>query len=169
MQSTYDGRVLPRTYEGQVCSIARSLEVVGERWTLLIVRDALRGTRRFEDFRGSLGIAHNVLSDRLGKLREAGILERQLYQTRPERYEYRVTPAGLDLWPVIMSLLLWGDGHRAPEGPPLMVLHRGCGGRLRPGLTCSACEKPLGPLDCDMEPGPGAQPAGDTVSPASPA
>ncbi|SDL93203.1 winged helix-turn-helix transcriptional regulator [Nonomuraea jiangxiensis] len=169
MQSTYDEGMLPRTYEGQVCSIARTLEVVGERWSLLIMRDALRGTRRFEDFRAALGIAHNILSDRLGKLCEAGILERCLYQTRPDRYEYRVTSAGLDLWPVIMSLLLWGDQHRAPDGPPLLVLHRGCGGPLQPGLTCGRCGKPLGPLDCDMEPGPGAQPAGASVSPASPA
>src|SRR5919197_2789550 len=118
--------MLPRTYEGQVCSIARSLEVVGERWTLLIVRDALRGTRRFEDFRTNLGIAHNVLSDRLAKLCEAGVVERRLYQHRPDRYEYHVTPAGVDLWPAIMSLLLWGDRHRPdPDGPPMLVFHRG--------------------------------------------
>nr|WP_062340299.1 helix-turn-helix domain-containing protein [Herbidospora sakaeratensis] len=161
--------MLPRTYEGQVCSIARTLEVIGERWTLLIVRDALRGTRRFEDFRANLGIAHNILSDRLGKLREAGVLERRLYQTKPDRHEYHVTAAGLDLWPIVMSSLLWGDRHRAPEGPPLLVRHRGCGGSLRPGLTCDRCGRSLGPHDCDMEPGPGAQPAGASVSPARPA
>jgi DNA-binding HxlR family transcriptional regulator len=148
--------VLPRLYQGQVCSVARALEVVGDRWTLLVVRDALRGVRRFEDFRTRLGIAHNVLADRLGRLTEAGVLERCLYQTRPDRYEYRVTRQGLDLWPVIMSLLLWGDQYLAAGGPPLLVIHRGCGGRLQPGLTCASCGAPLGLADTDLHPGPGA-------------
>jgi DNA-binding HxlR family transcriptional regulator len=148
--------VLPRLYEGQVCSIARTLELVGDRWTLLVVRDALRGVRRFEEFRTRLGIAHNVLADRLARLTEAGILERRLYQTRPDRYEYHVTRQGRDLWPVIMSLLLWGDQYFAPDGPPLLVLHRGCGGRLQAGLTCSACGAPLERQDTELRPGPGA-------------
>ena len=143
-------------YEGQVCSIARALELVGDRWTLLVVRDALRGVRRFEEFRTRLGIAHNVLADRLARLTEAGILERRLYQTRPDRYEYRPTRQGLDLWPVIMSLLLWGDRYAAPQGPPVLVVHRGCGGRLRPGLTCSECGAPLTAYDTELAPGPGA-------------
>jgi DNA-binding HxlR family transcriptional regulator len=149
--------MLPRTYEHQVCSIARSLEVIGDRWTLLIVRDALRGTRRFEDFRGSLGIAHNVLSDRLSRLTEAGVLERHLYQRRPARYEYRLTSHGLDLWPVVMSLLLWGDRYFAPDGPPLLTLHRGCGGRLTPLFTCADCGACLGPDDVELTPGPGSR------------
>ena len=148
--------MLPRLYEDQVCSVARTLELVGDRWTLLVIRDALRGVRRFEDFRTGLGIAHNVLADRLARLTEAGILERRLYQTRPDRHDYHVTKRGLDLWPVIMSLLLWGDRHVAPNGPPVLVEHRGCGGRLMLGLTCSRCGAPLGPHDTERRSGPGA-------------
>ncbi|MGH3632570.1 MAG: winged helix-turn-helix transcriptional regulator [Mycobacterium sp.] len=147
--------MLPRLYEDQVCSIARTLEVIGERWTLLIVRDALRGVRRFEDFRARLGIAHNVLSDRLTRLTDAGVLERRQYQSRPDRYEYRLTRQGLDLWPVVMSLLLWGDRYLASDGPPLLTAHRGCGGRLTAQLTCADCGANLGPADVELMPGPG--------------
>ncbi|ORB11248.1 winged helix-turn-helix transcriptional regulator [Mycobacterium noviomagense] len=149
--------MLPRTYEHQVCSIARSLELIGDRWTLLIVRDALRGVRRFDDFRARLGVAHNVLSDRLSRLTEAGVLERRLYQQRPDRYEYHLTEQGRDLWPVLMSLLAWGDRYLAPQGPPLLVSHRSCGGRLTPRLTCADCGAHLGPDDVDLRPGPGAR------------
>jgi DNA-binding HxlR family transcriptional regulator len=145
--------MLPNTYAQQNCSIARSLEVIGERWTLLIVRDALKGVSRFEDFRVRLGIAHNVLSDRLNRLTEAGVLERSLYQSRPDRYEYLLTERGLDLWPVVMSLILWGDRHFAPDGPPVSTLHRGCGGRLTPQLTCADCGVNLGPGDVELQPG----------------
>lgn len=148
--------MLPRTYEHQACSIARSLELIGDRWTLLIIRDALRGVRRFDDFRARLGVAHNVLSDRLARLTEAGVFERRLYQQRPDRYEYHLTEQGRDLWPVLMSLLVWGDRYLAPEGPPLLVLHRNCGGRLTPQLTCADCEAHLGPGDVELRPGPGA-------------
>jgi DNA-binding HxlR family transcriptional regulator len=151
--------MLPRLYEGQVCSIARTLEVVGDRWTLLVIRDALNGVRRFEDFRTRLGIAHNVLADRLAWLTGAGILERRLYQTRPDRYDYHLTGQGLDLWPVLMSLQLWGDRYAAPDGPPRLVVHRGCGGRLRPGLTCSTCRASLGPQDTELRPGPAKEDA----------
>jgi DNA-binding HxlR family transcriptional regulator len=154
MQSTID-TMLPRTYEDQVCSVARSLEVVGDRWTLLIVRDAMKGARRFEDFRARLGVAHNVLSDRLGRLAEAGVLERRQYQQRPDRYEYLLTQQGRDLWPVVMSLLLWGDRYLAPDGPPQLALHRGCGGHLTTQLTCADCGASLGLGDVKLEPGPG--------------
>jgi DNA-binding HxlR family transcriptional regulator len=142
--------VLPRTYQGQTCSIARTLEVVGDRWTLLIVRDALRGIRRFEDFRTRLGIAHNVLTDRLTRLTEAGIAERCQYQTHPDRYEYVLTKQGLDLWPVIMSLLLYGDRYHAPDGPPLLTTHRDCGGRLTARFVCGTCGSSLGPGDVEL-------------------
>jgi len=97
--------MLPRTYDGQRCSIARSLEVLGDRWTLLIVRDAFPGVRRFDDFQRSLDVARNILTDRLSRLVQERILERHRYQDRPERFEYRLTDKGLDLWPVTMSLL----------------------------------------------------------------
>jgi DNA-binding HxlR family transcriptional regulator len=144
--------MLPRTYEHQVCSIARSLELIGDRWTLLIVRDAMRGVRRFDDFRAGLQVAHNVLSDRLSRLTEAGVFERRRYQERPDRYEYLLTQQGRDLWPVLMSLMFWGDRYLAPDGPPL---HRDCGGRLTPQLACADCGAALGPRDVQLTPGPG--------------
>lgn len=101
--------MLHNTYEGQDCSVARALEVVGERWTLLILRDAFLGVRRFDDFQRSLGVARNVLNARLQRLVEHGLLERRRYQERPERFEYRLTEMGLDLLPVIEALMRWGD------------------------------------------------------------
>src|SRR6266542_3978863 len=101
--------MLNRTYEGQNCSIARALELVGERWTLLIVRDAFLGLRRFEQFQESLGIARNVLTDRLNRLVEEGILERVRYSERPERYEYRLTRKGRELNLALAGLRQWGD------------------------------------------------------------
>ena len=150
--------MLPRTYEHQVCSIARSLELIGDRWTLLIVRDAFRGVRRFDDFRAELGVAHNVLSDRLSRLTEAGVLERRRYQQRPDRYEYHLTQQGQDLWPVVMSLLFWGDRYLAPDGPPVIPLHRNCGGHLTPQLNCADCGASLTSGDVELTPGPGAAP-----------
>jgi DNA-binding HxlR family transcriptional regulator len=112
--------VLRRDYEDQVCSIARALEVVGERWTLLIVRDALLGLRRFDEFQQSLGIARNVLTDRLNRLVDEGVLERVRYSERPVRYEYRLTDKGRDLSVALSSLRQWGDEHIS-ERPPMLV------------------------------------------------
>ena len=105
----YDQLVLPNDYKGQNCSIARALEVVGERWTLLIIRDAVLGLRRFDQFQESLGIARNVLTDRLNRLVEEGILDRVRYSERPERYEYRLTTKGRDLAVTLAGLRQWGD------------------------------------------------------------
>jgi DNA-binding HxlR family transcriptional regulator len=112
--------MLGRDYEGQNCSIARALEVVGERWTLLIIRDALLGVRRFEQFQDSLGIARNVLADRLGRLVEEGILERVLYSERPERYEYRLTGKGRGLNLALTSLRQWGDTYLSEKPPRIL-------------------------------------------------
>jgi DNA-binding HxlR family transcriptional regulator len=109
--------MLKRDYKDQDCSIARTLEIVGERWTLLIVRDALRGLRRFDQFQESLGIARNVLTDRLNRLVEAGILERVLYSARPARYEYHLTPKGQALGAPLAGLKAWGDTYTSPEQP----------------------------------------------------
>jgi DNA-binding HxlR family transcriptional regulator len=109
--------VLRRDYDGQNCSIARALEIVGERWTLLIVRDCLLGLRRFEDFQQSLGVARNVLTDRLNRLVEEGLLERVRYSERPARFEYRLTPKGRDLQIALAGLRQWGDQHLS-EKPP---------------------------------------------------
>src|SRR6266571_7149360 len=111
------GCMLKRTYEGQNCSIARALEVVGERWTLLIIRDALLGLRRFDQFQESLGIARSVLTHRLNRLVEEGILARVRYSERPERYEYRLTTKGRDLAVALAGLRQWGDRYLS-EKPP---------------------------------------------------
>src|SRR6266568_3948898 len=112
--------MLKRDYEGQNCSVARTLEVVGERWTLLIVRDAFLGLRRFEQFQESLGIARNVLTDRLNRLVEEGILERVRYSERPERYEYRLTQKGRELNLALTALRQWGDRHLSEKPPRLL-------------------------------------------------
>jgi DNA-binding HxlR family transcriptional regulator len=109
--------MLNRDYEGQNCSIARALEVVGERWTLLIVRDAFLGLSRFDEFQASLGIARNVLTDRLNRLVEEGILERVRYSERPERYEYRLTRKGRDLQIALAGLRQWGDQYVSDKPP----------------------------------------------------
>jgi DNA-binding HxlR family transcriptional regulator len=131
--------VLHRTYEDQNCSIARALEQIGERWTILIVRDAFLGIRRFDDFQRSLGVSRGVLADRLDRLVEGGILERRMYQEHPERHEYRLTDKGRDLWPVTMALVKWGDRYYAEDGPPRLFLHRGCGGEVTDRRTCARC------------------------------
>jgi DNA-binding HxlR family transcriptional regulator len=137
--------VLHNTYHGQRCSIARTLEVIGERWTILIVRDAFRGVRRFDDFQRSLGVARNVLQTRLQRLVEAGVLDRRRYQERPERFEYVLTEAGRDLWPIVVALLGWGDRHRmAVDGPPVVIRHAGCGGEVESQPTCTACGEQVG-------------------------
>jgi DNA-binding HxlR family transcriptional regulator len=115
--------MLRRDYAGQeLCSVARTLEIVGERWTWLIVRDAFLGLTRFAEFRASLGIAPNVLSDRLGRLVEEGILERTRYSERPERYAYELTEKGQDLFVALNALREWGDRHLCAE--PMRLLQR---------------------------------------------
>jgi DNA-binding HxlR family transcriptional regulator len=151
--------VLPRTYDSQECSVARTLEVMGDRWTMLVIRDAFRGVRRFDDFQRSLGVARNVLADRLGRLVDDGILERRRYQERPERFEYRLTEKGIDLWPVLVSLMKWGDRHAAPHGPPMLVLHRGCGGQVDARFICEKCGEPVDARTAEGRPGPGRRAA----------
>ncbi len=148
--------MLKADYAGQDCSIARSLELVGERWTLLIVREAFLGTRRFDDFQRRLGVARNVLQARLERLVEAGILRREPYQERPPRFEYRLSAKGVDLWPVIVALLQWGDRHAAPLGPPVILEHKDCGGGVDDRRRCTACGADLQARDVQARPGPGA-------------
>ena len=122
------------------CSVARSLEVIGEWWTLLVVREAFNGVRRFDDFQGRLGIARNVLATRLQGLVDHGILERRLYQQRPERFEYRLTDKGRDLYPILISLMRWGDKYTAGDsGPPVRLTHE-CGHDPAAMPACSAAE-----------------------------
>ena len=133
---------------GMPCSVARTLSVIGDRWTLLVLRDAFLRTRRFEDFQRQLGVTRHLLADRLRKLVAAGILEKVRYQEKPARYEYRLTEKGLELHPVIVSLLRWGDRWMADEsGPPLTLRHKGCGHIMHPTLVCPECKEPVGPRD----------------------
>src|SRR3981189_3485252 len=114
--------MLRNDYGGQICSIPATLEVVGERWSLLIVREVFLGVRRFEEMQADLGIARNVLQTRLTRLVEQGVLEKRLYQERPVRHEYLLTDKGLDLWPTIVALMRWGDEHVPRAGGPPVIL-----------------------------------------------
>lgn len=147
--------MLRRDYEGQVCSVARALEIVGERWSLLIVRDVLNGIRRFDDLRESLGITRSVLTARLEWLVAEGVLARRPYQQRPERFEYVPTGKALALAPVITHLAAWGERfYPDPLGPRRLITHRGCGGAPDRHLHCARCGEALGPRDLDSRPGP---------------
>ena len=151
--------MLHNRYDSQVCSIAGALEVVGERWSLLIVRDILLGLRRFDELQASLGVARNVLQTRLTRLVDEGVLEKRLYRDHPPRYEYRLTEKGLDLWPTIVALMRWGDQYAAPAaGPPVLLTHRACGGAVDEHRICAACGTPLSVRDVLAVPGPGAAP-----------
>jgi DNA-binding HxlR family transcriptional regulator len=149
--------VLHRDYPSQVCSIARSLEIVGERWTLLILRDAVLGVERFEDFQQKLGIASNVLTDRLKLLSDEGVLERIPDPERPGRPKYVLTDKGRELAPALIVLMKWGDRHYpAPEGPPRLTLHAGCGGNIGADFRCDRCGERAGLGGIELPPGPGA-------------
>ena len=131
--------MLHRDYPSQYCPVASTLEVVGERWTLLIVRDVFLGIRRFEDLQRDLGIARNVLQARQERLVEEGVLVKRPYQDRPLRCEYRLTEKGADLWPVLVALLKWGDLHGLEGERPMILQHRGCGGELDDRRRCTTC------------------------------
>lgn len=147
--------VLGRYHEDQVCSVARALEVLGQRWTLLIVRDLLLDVRRFDDLVGSLGITRSVLARRLEHLESHQVIERVAYQARPARYEYQLTPKGEELYGVLGLLLQWGDRHYPhPAGPPRLLRHAGCRGAVDGHLCCADCGAPLAPHDIETLPGP---------------
>ncbi len=155
----YDLLVLPRTYDRITCSIARTMEVLGDRWTLLVVRNALVGMTRFDDFQQSLGIAPNVLADRLTRLCAEGVLQRRQYSERPVRHDYVPTEKGRELWPLLAAMVTWGDAYYAPDGPPRLLLHGECGGPVVGQLTCTSCRSSVPPEDIITGPGPGARPA----------
>jgi DNA-binding HxlR family transcriptional regulator len=146
--------VLRRDYEGQNCSVARALEVVGERWSLLIIRDAFLGLRRFEQFQEKLGIARNVLTDRLNRLVDEGILERVRYSERPARYEYQLTPKGRDLQIALAGLRQWGDKYLS-EQPPRIMRRKS---DHRPVVAAFVADGSdvLSPEELETVPGPGA-------------
>ena len=133
----------------QDCSIARALSVVGDRWTLLVLREAFVRTRRFEDFQERTGAPRPVLAERLKTLVDHGVLERRRYSERPDRYEYRLTPKGLDLYPVVVSLLRWGDRWMADGPAPVELRHRECGEVVHPELVCPSCGEFVGARDME--------------------
>jgi len=154
----------------QDCSISRSLALFGDRWTLAIVKQAFARTRRFEEFLGVLGISRALLSSRLGRLVEAGVLEKVPYEGHRIRHEYRLTESGFALYPILQALRVWGDEHLAPDGVPLLYRHRGCTGEATVAITCSECHEPMSARDVEVHPGPAllrstqeqAVPAGNT-------
>jgi len=150
-------RCMERTsFEDMHCSVAQCLEVVGEWWSLLIVRDALLGVRRFDDFQARLGISRNILNQRLKTLVDHGVFARVPYQDNPPRSEYLLTDKGRDLWHVLTAMRQWGDRWSAPAGPPLRMRHSGCGRLVNARAVCSHCGEPLDLRSVTVEPGPGS-------------
>jgi DNA-binding HxlR family transcriptional regulator len=158
------GYVELKSFADMDCSIAQCLEVVGERWSMLIVRDCFLGFSRFDDFQRRLGISRNVLQQRLAKLVQAGVLERVLYCEHPARYDYRLTERGRDLWPVMAAMRQWGDRHVAPNGPPVQMLHKGCQTSTFVDFVCGSCGEKLRPGDLTALPGKGRAAASGHVA-----
>lgn len=151
---------MQRTQFGEMaCSIARTLDVAGEPWSPLIVRNIYAGINRFDQMQENLGISRKVLAERLRWLTESGVLERRVYSDKPARYEYALTEMGLDLVEVLMVMVRWGDKWLAGQaGPPVLYRHHACGRISHVELHCSECGQPMGPGDIDVRPGPGAGP-----------
>lgn len=144
--------------EDQTCSIARTVSVIGDRWTILILRDCFLRVRRFEDFQARLGIGRPLLADRLKKLVSSFVLTKVAYQIKPTRYEYRLTPKGMDLYPVIMAICHWGDIHMVDKkGRPILHHHDTCGHQFDPVMVCSECHEELDPREVRTSLGPGAR------------
>jgi DNA-binding HxlR family transcriptional regulator len=144
-----------KSFAAMHCSVAQCLEVVGEWWTMLIVRDAFIGIRRFDQFQERLGISRNILNQRLTWLVDQGVMEKVQYSEHPPRYEYELTSKGRDLSPVVTAMRQWGDKYAAPDGPPVRILHESCGMVTEAVLTCSQCGEPLNTHDIRAVAGPG--------------
>ncbi len=138
------------------CSVARTLSVIGERWTLVILRECFSRVRRFEDFLARTGASRRILTERLNSLVEHGLLVKVPYQQRPLRHEYRLTRKGLDIYPILIALMHWGDTYCADaSGPPLLLRHRRCGEDFHPVMVCSQCGEPVEAHQTEARPGPG--------------
>ena len=148
------------------CSVAQCLEVVGEWWSMLVVRDAFLGVTRFDDFQCRLGISRNILHERLNTLVDAGVLVRVPYSEHPPRHDYSLTDKGRDLWPVLTAMRQWGDRHAAPSGPPLLVTHKACGAVTEAMMVCGSCGERLGARDVVAATGPGHKPGALVSHPA---
>ena len=146
----YSGAMKHDELQEVYCSVARTWSVIGERWTMMILRECFRGERRYDHFRSKLGLGSNVLNDRLRLLTAEGILERVLYQDNPPRHEYRLTPKGADLYPVLLAVMAWGDKYEI-DVPPVRLVHRGCGHVAAARLTCAYCAEPVGWRDMTAE------------------
>lgn len=146
--------VLKNDYFGQNCSIARTLEIVGERWTLLIIRELIRRPRRFAQLERSLGIAKNVLTARLEKLVELDVVEKAPYTDQRDWNEYRLTTKGQDLFYVVHALMAWGDTYEAPDGAPAVFEHT-CGHPAGHKVVCESCGEEITPSSVRVVPGPG--------------
>jgi len=160
MQLTYPVGVERKSFADMDCSVAQCLEVVGEWWSMLILRDCFLGVTRFDDFQRRLEISRNILQQRLARLVDAGVLVRVAYTDHPPRYDYRLTEKGRDLWPVINAMRQWGDRYLAPSGPPVRLTHKGCGALTQTLTVCAACGEPVGPRDFTPVAGPGRPPPG---------
>ncbi len=146
------------------CSLAHSLELVGDWWTPLILRDLFLGLNRFDDLAIDLGISRNLLTTRLAELVQHGVLERQRYSERPRRDRYVLTQGGRELAPIFAALTAWGDRWATPPGgPPAIFQHRVCGQHFTPRVACSQCGRSVTAEELDVLPGPGARPARGTV------
>jgi DNA-binding HxlR family transcriptional regulator len=156
MQPVYAGYVQRTSFEDMSCSVAQCLDVVGEWWSLLIVRDAFLGVTRFDDFQARLGISRNILTQRLNRLVGNGILKRVPYSDHPPRSEYRLTAKGRDLWHVVTAMRQWGDRWAAPRGPQLESRHKACGHVVTAVPVCSHCGEPLDARSVTAVAGPGA-------------
>lgn len=141
-------------YNDLDCSIARTLEHIGERWTLMVLRDALYGVRRFDDFQADLGVARNILTKRLTKLVDAEILRKDPYQEHPLRYEYRLTEKGYDLVPVLTALLAWGDKWETDGEPPVRLIHTNCNKAIHSHSVCSECGEDINAFNLRLDPLP---------------
>ena len=144
-----------KSFADMHCSVVQCLEVVGEWWSMLIVRDAFLGVTRFDEFQERLGISRNVLNQRLLRLVEEGVLTKIPYSEHPPRHDYRLTAKGRDLWPVLTAMRQWGDAYAAPDGPPLSVVHKSCGHVADAVMTCSSCGERLEARDVRAMAGPG--------------
>jgi len=149
----------PDTDEPVDCSIEATLAVIGDRWTLLILRDVFRGVHRFSELQADLGIARNLLTDRLGRLVDHGVLAKVPYQERPLRHEYRLSAKGADLSTALIALMGWGDRWYASEGAPILLVHEDCGTPLEQSVQCPQCQIAVHPGRIKSRPGPGRSPS----------
>jgi len=163
-QGTTLAPVQHKPLDDMACSIARTVDLIGEWWTPVILRDLFAGVRRFEDLRRDLGIASNVLTARLERLAEHGVVERRQYQDSPPCDEYAITEKGRDLYPILATIMAWGDRWLAgDDGPPALLIHKDCGHTTTATVVCSECGAPLTPNRLELTPGPGARPGTGTA------